>query len=192
MAKRDRASDENENVATENTQETQSTETFPETRAITVQGIQLELPMVYKPGHVCDFRDALFLSTMHMSQAMNSFADRAKAMKTGNPEENVAPASDDEIKEAAREHFSTYQWSPRGTAEVVDPVQREVRAIARNEITAAARARNLAFNRLPKETQEGAIAKHIAAHSDRLTQEAEARLANARKVVSDDILAGLV
>ena len=193
MAKRDRTEDEAQATeqAARAATESPSPETFPATRLITVQGLQIELPLVFKPGHVCDFRDALFLSTMHMTSAMNTFAERAKAMKAGNPEKNEAPATDEEIKAAAVEHFSTYSWSPRGTAEVVDPVERMIRQIARAEIEEAAKARGLSFRKLEKDRQDATIAKHIERDQARLRAEAESRLATARNVVSDDLLAGL-
>lgn len=189
-------------------------ETAPLGRQAKVQGVLVFLPFRFAQGQKLEPSDYDFLNSMTISAAVNAFGDRAKALKEefddtvakGKPAQtdglkeilatlkksNQEPTIENVIQTATVAYYDEYVWSPRGAAEVLDPVERKMRTIARNELDLALRAESgTTLVGLPKEMVDPIIADYVSNNEARLRKQAEKEISDARKNVGGDILAKL-
>lgn len=165
--------------------------------AIKVQGIMFPVTARYAEGHVLTAQEALTLNQTLFENLRNNFAAHirkaveAKAKAEGTPEgESPSPFTADELNDLQvkfAEYAASYTFSaPRATRAPVDPVEREMRAIAKERVVAALTAKNISQKALP----EGKMDEYITSLIERrpeIREEAERRVA-ARKEIAADIL----
>lgn len=170
-----------------------STDQFPSTIVRTLQGVTIEAPTKFKPGHVLSYEEALFASTAWVAAARSAFEDQAKAMRsedrTDADGKKLKPATDDEVRTAWAGYYEDYVWSPRGEATPVDPIEAEMRRIARSEITIGLKKKNLAWP-AEKDRKEFMLNAYTQKHEARLRKQASDNL-NKVPDLDDSFLAAI-
>lgn len=163
--------------------------------SFSAKGIIFELAPRYTAGDTINLPEANTLNQTLVENLRNNFTPRiqAKLDEIEKAEGAVRELSEAE-KEALRAVFQTYEseytfQGKRGSRTPVDPVRREAVKMARETITSALRAKDIA----PKDLKEGQmdelIEKYLAAHPEVL---AEARLrVDKAKEAATDALSGV-
>lgn len=171
---------------------------FPKAREVTIQGAKVVLPCKYFPGQTLDEDAALFASTMHHAAAMSAFGDRAKVLKDGKRQKDdptvweIEPHTPEQISAAALDYYNSYEWGPRGVAEVLDPTEREMRRIAKSEIETALRARGKTLHKVDKNQIEASIKGYLEVEEARIRAQAEDNLKRAVNLVPNALLDSLI
>lgn len=164
---------------------------FPSTIVRVLQGVTIEAPTKFRPGHKLSYDEALFASTMHMAAARSAFEGQAITMKdpdrmSEDGSKKIGAATDEQVRTAFASYYNDYVWSARGDSTPLDPVEAEKRKIARAEIQTALKAKKLKIE--GKEKWDFAISNHIKKHDARITKAAQTNLAAATANVSEDFL----
>lgn len=197
MAKRDRDESADQAQSQEAPTSAPATGKLPEFREVKLQGDIYKLPFRFPIGTVLDEAKATFFNSAHQGYALNAFGDRAKAIKEQgvdayNKEHNTTHMSvQDAVNDELQTYYAEYEWSPRGSAEVLDPVERESLKIARTELDLAVRAAGKTLKGLDPAFVTEKVREHFAANETRIRKEANAKLNSATANVGSDFLGAL-
>lgn len=176
---------------TADTVETQDTDA-PTT--IKIQGILFPATPRYAEGHPLTAQEALVLNQTLFENLRNNFASHIRkaldAKREGQPEDFTPEFTADELNDLQvkfGEYASAYSFSaPRAPRTPVDPLQREMRAIAKDRVMAALAKKNISVRALPEGKMDEYITALLAKYPD-IQEEAQRRIA-ARKEIAEDIL----
>lgn len=164
---------------------------------LTIQGLIFPLRTPYAEGHPLLANEAAALNNLRGENLRNNFAARIKALlqpKDG-PERLAADLTDDEKAKLLADFVAydeSYTLSGKRTAKApIDPVEREATKIAKEQVEAALRRKNID----KKSLTEGQFDNYVAQLLDRnpaIRDEARAYIARMRDVaaggVADDLL----
>jgi len=140
-----------------------------ETQTITIQGINFTSPRPYLEGHVITAGEANALNQVLAENLRNNFAAKIKKIVEGNAEKQKKGEQLDALPTQADfdKYVAEYKFGERavgGAREVLDPIEREARNMARTAITEAlkkkgTKVKDLAEGKL-EELIKGALEKH--------------------------------
>lgn len=161
-----------------------------------LRGMIFKFPNRFKVGQVLTAEDALLCNSARASLIASGFSDRLAAMLDPNrtekqedgTEKKLGRATDREIYEKFTAYEENYVYNPRGDSTPLDPVEAEIRKIARSKLTAGLKAKGLTLQGLPKEEQDNALNLYITKHREKLEKEAKKILAEAEASLDDDII----
>lgn len=162
---------------------------------IKVQGILFPVSPRYSEGHPLTAQEAAVLNQTLYENLRNNFATHIRksveeSAKAAGVEHDTHTLSEDEVSTLQAkfvEYAAAYTFAaPRAGRTPVDPLQREMRAIAKERILAALAAKNVSVKSLPEGKMDEFIATAIANRPE-IKDEAQRRL-DARKAAADDIL----
>lgn len=152
---------------------------------VTIAGEQFEIKAPYAAGHPLNEAEASVLNQTFLENVRNNSAGKIKAAKevaekagtvfsvdtflVGEGAEQVT------LRQSLQAYADAYEFGVRTarTSEPVDPVQREARAIAKEALAAAMKAKGIKRKDLTDEQYEAAVAQHAA--SDKVQKEANRR-----------------
>lgn len=158
-------------------------------KAITVQGIEVEVAQPYEAGHVITDAEAKALNQVRAENIRNNTASLVKKAK-GDAEEvpaEVLPALIAEIQAYDAAYVFTLA-SVGGGRKAVDPVEVEANRMARSAITAKLKADGRKIKDVDADKLAAAIAKLAA--SDNILKAAKAAVKQ-RNSAADEALSGL-
>lgn len=163
--------------------------TFPTTVSRKLKGRIFDVPFKpdWTPGHVLSYDEALFINVARAGYITSAYSDVYEGMIAKDRE--GGPLSDKEITTHFHDYALSYEWSPRGDGSTLDPVEAEMRKIARNELTHQLKTINRTLVGLPKEKQAEALSLYMTKHERRLRQTAEANITQAQSFGDMDFLA---
>ncbi len=161
------------------------------TKTISVNGTTLEVRAPYAAGHVLTEAEAIALNQTRAENVGNSVR---KAIKDAGDDQAALAAA----VAKAQEYDAAYDFSVRvaGERKVVDPVEREARAIAKTVITAKLAETNRTFKKAPDGYTDETWADYLdgkigeLASAPAILKEAKKRV-DAKRKTTDDALAGL-
>jgi hypothetical protein len=146
-------------------------------REITVQGQELTIEVPYEEGHVLSAAEASQLNQVYAENIGNNFRAKVKEMLE-------AGSNLDEIQTALDAYAEVYEFGTRQrtgtTKRSVDPVQKEMRALAKKALTDFFRTKKqVEFSTLSVDEKETAIRTYFERHGDKIRAIAERRVADA-------------
>jgi len=162
---------------------------------IKVQGILFPVSPRYAEGHPLTAQEAAVLNQTLYENLRNNFASHIRktveeSAKAAGVEAEGHTLSEDEVsilQAKFAEYAQAYTFAaPRAGRTPVDPLQREMRAIAKERILAALAAKNVSVKSLPEGKMDEFIATAIERRPE-IREEAQRRL-DARKIAADDLI----
>lgn len=164
---------------------------FPSSIVRVLQGVTIEAAPRFRPGHKLTYAEALFASTALVAAARSAFEDAARNMldpdRVDDEGKKIGAATKEQVQAAWANYYNEYEWSARGDSTPLDPVEAEMRKIARSEIQTALKAAGKKID--GKDKWDFAIGSQIKKHEGRLRKQAEANIKAATANVSEDFLA---
>lgn len=158
--------------------------TPPSSVELTIQGIAFRAPVRYAEGHVIDANEASVLNAVFHDNLRNNFAKVIKAKQAEWAE--AGPSA--EQRASLEASFATYAESysfanSAARRNLLDPVERAARNIAKGLVTEAAQAKGIKV----AELAEGVFDSHVAKVMQRpeVRAEAQRRVDATKAIVSD-------
>lgn len=148
-----------------------------DTKQITVQGIKLSVPQPYEEGHPLTDAEAQALNQVLAENLRNNFASgirkaKDEAEKAGQDYQPDAEALQTEMDAYVAEYeFGAKRGGGTSTAHL-DPVEKEMRALARNAIKTAIQAKGIRIKDVPKEKLEELVEGYQASNYETLHKNA--------------------
>lgn len=161
---------------------------FPSSTQRTLRGVVLNIPVTVRPGDNISREDALFFNVARAGYIHSAFTDFQKNRKDekGDP---IAFPEGDALIAAFNDYAANWTYQPRGDGAAADPVEAEMRKIARNEITIGLKSKGRTLVGATKDIWDHAISKHFERHGDRLRRAAEKNIKTSTDAISEDFLA---
>ena len=127
---------------------------------LTIEGVKLSAIAPYNAGHVLTEAEASVLNQTFRENLRNNLATKISTMVT-EAEKAGSAVNVDAAQAALDEYTASYEFGVRkpgaGGARVMDPVEREARAIARSKITEKVKAKGHKVKDIPAEQFNGWI-----------------------------------
>jgi hypothetical protein len=147
----------------------------PETKTVTIQGLDFDLAVPYAEGHACTEAEAKALNQTRHENIRNNMARIVKgylAATDDRPARTVEELTDDELTEInvkVAEYDTDYEFTLASVASTRrrDPVEIEAEKIARAAITAKLRADGRKVGDVDKDALAAAIEKVAAGENVR-------------------------
>lgn len=147
------------------------------TREITIQGQDLSIEVPYAEGHQLSAAEASQLNQVYAENIGNNFRSKVKEMLEGG-------SSLDDVQAALDAYAETYEFGVRrasgATKRTVDPVMKEMRALAKKALTDFFKKKEVDFSSLSVDEKEAAIQTYFSKHGEKVKGIAERRLADAK------------
>jgi len=162
--------------------------------SLTIQGLVFSVPRVYAPGHVLNEHEAQALDQTRRENLRNNFASRIEAKiaelkKAGATDPKVGDLNEEELRAEFQKYVDEYSFAARRTRAPVDPVLNEATKMARAQVTAALRKKEIDLKTVSAEQMQKYVDALLAKYPG-ITEEAKRRV-DATKSISTDILAGM-
>lgn len=147
------------------------------TREITINGQELSIEVPYEDGHVLTAAEASQLNQVYAENIGNNFRSKVKEMLEGG-------STLEDIQAALDAYAETYEFGVRrasgSTKRTVDPVQKEMRALAKKALTDFFKKKDVDFSALSVDEKEAAIRTYFEKHGEKIRAIAERRVADAK------------
>jgi hypothetical protein len=147
------------------------------TREITINGQELSIEVPYEDGHVLTAAEASQLNQVYAENIGNNFRSKVKEMLEGG-------STLEDIQAALDAYAETYEFGVRRssgtTKRTVDPVTKEMRALAKKALTDFFKKKDVDFSSLSVDEKEAAIRTYFDKHGDKIRAIAERRVADAK------------
>lgn len=124
--------------------------------AITIVGLQFEVPAPFVEGHVLRANEAAVLNQTYAENIRNNFASAIKAAQEEAKKNGTAfdPSS---LQSKLDEYVNSYDFGVRkggGAHVVLDPIEREARKLAQDRVKAALKKKGINLKDVDKEKLE--------------------------------------
>jgi len=156
--------------------------------SVTIQGIQFELSMPYKPGHVLTPGEASQLNQVRFENIRNNFASTVRKAaeeyrKANNlPEDSEVPPNEldtEDLQEKLSAYEQDYEMGvrsgPTGPRSTKDPIIREAERISLEKVKSALKKKGVSINSVPKEKMQEFVSGVIAKYPE-IMEEAKRRV----------------
>lgn len=166
---------------------------------VTIQGIQFDLSMPYKEGHVLTPGEASQLNQVRFENIRNNFAATVRKAAdeyrkaNGLAEDADVPSSEldtEDLQEKLSAYEADYEMGvrsgPTGPRLSKDPVLREAERIAEEKVKVALKKKGVSINSVPKEKMAQFISGVISKYPE-ITEEAKRRVSVAADIALDAI-----
>lgn len=158
---------------------------------LTIAGMKLSAIAPYDAGHEVTDEEASVLNQTLRENLRNNFAGKLEAMKEAAAKEGKA-VTPEEVQAEFDKYMAEYSFGVRkagGGAPRLDPVEREVRKIARKQLTEALKKKGYTIKEVPEDQFESWLAELIkrdAEGSKKILTAAQTIVAAAAAVGDDE------
>ena len=155
------------------------------TREITIQGQELSIEVPYEEGHVLSGAEASQLNQVYAENIGNNFRSKVKELLEGG-------SNLDQLQAALDAYAETYEFGVRRSSggsvkRVVDPVQKEMRSLAKKALGDFFKKKDTDFNSFSVDEKEQAIRVYFEKHGEKVRAIAERRIADAKAMAEAGI-----
>ena len=130
------------------------------TKTIVIQGVSVDITVPYTAGHALTEGEAKALNQVRAENIRNNMAAKVKEIKADAEELSQEQLS--AIAAAVAEYDAAYEFtlaSTGGGSRTTDPLEVECRAIARQLVSNAVKAKGLKLKDYPKESFDAKVAE---------------------------------
>lgn len=171
-------------------------ETSAPSNSLTIAGLTFSAAPRYSAGHVLSANEASALNQTRLENLRNNFANTVSAHR-----EEVAKARGIEVKDVKAEDldkagleakFAEYEagyefGTRKGGGRIGDPVEREMRAIAKSLVIEALKSKGIKIASVEAAQMDGFIAGVLAKREETIRKEATRRVNSVKNVALEEL-----
>ena len=153
------------------------------TKTIVVQGVQVDVSTPYQPGHALTEAEAKALNQLRLENIRNNVAPKVKELKDGREATELSQEELNKVTQIVQERDANYEFTMGGGGgggRTADPLEKELRSLAREIVSGKIREKGYKIKDVPKEKVES-LMEQVMGNED-VQKMAQKRLKEKQKI----------